>query len=129
MNLVRKGLLPKRLLFKADLGKDSDGGFNEGREMVECAANVISSEGENGLHYPVLDIDFPAYVVPSSTPGHVHLYIEKGMPWEAYSKLLIALADAHIIQEGYLEACLARRMTFVRLPWVSKEDAPTEPVF
>lgn len=121
---------PKRHLYKADLGKDSEDDFKVNRSLVECEANVVSSEAEDGLHYPVIDIDFPAYVVPSSTPGHVHLYIEKGLPWAVYSKLLIALADAHIIQEGYLNACLQRHMTFVRLPWVTKgeEIEPTPEV-
>lgn len=116
-------LIPKRLLIKADLAADSEGGFMPHREVVtNCEANLISSEAENGLHYPVLDIDFPIYVIPSSTPGNFHLYIEKGLPWSTYSKLLVALTDAGILQEGYLNACLGRKATYVRLPWVSKTD-------
>lgn len=115
--------IPKRLLYKADLASNSEGGFMPHRELVtNLDANVISSEAEDGRHYPVLDIDFPIYVIPSSTPGNFHLYIEKGLSWDQYSKLLIALADAGIIQEGYLGACLERRATYVRLPWVTKTE-------
>lgn len=114
-------IIPKRFLYKADMAKDSEGGFAPDRKRVQCEANVVSSEAANGLHYPVLDIDFPIYVIPSSTPGNFHLYIEKGLTWAMYGKLLIALADAGLIQEGYLNACLERQATYVRLPWVSKD--------
>lgn len=83
-------------------------------------ANLVSSLGDDGLHYPVLDLDFGAYVVPSSTPGHFHLYLERAMPWDTYAGLLVALAEAGVIERGYADACLARGMTFVRMPGVSK---------
>ena len=74
------------------------------------------------LHRPVLDIDIPARLIPSSTPGHHHLYLDVDMPWDKYEALLKALADAGVIEQGYLLAALDRGATFVRLPWVGKKE-------
>lgn len=73
-------------------------------------------------HKVVLDIDVPAKLVPSSTPGHSHLYIDAEMSWEHYSAILIALGAAGVLEEGYVKASLSRKHTAVRLPWVKKPD-------
>lgn len=98
------------------------------------AANVVSSissdsDSELGpvFHYPVLDIDIPAALVPSSTPGHFHLYLDHGMPDADYWELCDALAKAGILQPGYVSACKSRGYTSVRLPWVKKAAAETSP--
>ena len=95
---------------------------DEREEVTELGeANVFSSKfaGYNA-HRPVLDIDIPAYLTPSSSPGHSHLVIDTLLPWEQYEKLLQVLAEAGIIQKGYLDAALRRQATFLRLPWVKK---------
>lgn len=88
------------------------------------AANVIGSRCNsglpNGLHYPVLDIDVPAMLVPSSTPDHSHLYIRKAMPWQQYSTLLGILSWVGIVEDGYVGAGMSRQETFVRTPWTLK---------
>lgn len=112
---------PKRAYYKAEIGRgNSEDGITHDRHEVAVEANVISSLADDGLHYPVLDIDFTAYTVPSTTPGHCHLYLDRGLSWEQYEKLLSALADAGIIEEGYAKASIYRQATFVRLPTVSK---------
>jgi hypothetical protein len=73
-------------------------------------------------HKVVLDIDLPAKLIPSSTEGHFHLYIDKEIPWDVYVRLLTALASAGIIEQGYLSASLERGLTAVRLPWVRKPE-------
>lgn len=84
-------------------------------------ANLVSSALEGyPWHAPVLDIDFPISVVPSSTPGHHHLYIDAPMGWEAYGKLLRALRDAGILQWGFVENSLNQGQSSVRPPWVRK---------
>lgn len=85
-------------------------------------ANLVTSHvaGQPGTHRPVLDIDVPAWLVPSSTPGHSHLYIDKTMTWEKYCTLLGYLARAEILETGYVNASLERGHTAVRLPWVTK---------
>lgn len=87
-------------------------------------ANVVTSRvpdsGWPGVHRPVLDIDVPAALIPSSTPGHSHLYIDRKLSWPTYVKLLDALGQAGILEAGYVEASRERGHTAVRLPWVRK---------
>src|SRR3989344_4402534 len=94
----------------------------EERFQVNQRANLVSSLTENGLHAPVLDLDVPAYLIPSSTPGHSHLYIDVEIPWSVYRKLLRALARAGIIEDYFYKGALDREQTMVRPPWVKKEE-------
>jgi hypothetical protein len=98
----------------------------------EQEANVVTSQlaGQQlneldtnaGLHAPVLDIDFGAQLVPSSTPGHFHLYFEKAMTWGNYCGLLKALGDVGILEAGYVKASLRRGYSSVRKPGVYKQE-------
>lgn len=85
-------------------------------------ANVITSLVADKVttQKVLLDIDMPAKLIPSSTPGHWHLYIDHTMETAAYLKLLIALAEAGIIEDGFLKGAQARGYTDLRLPWVKK---------
>lgn len=74
------------------------------------------------LHKPVLDIDLPVIVLPSSTEGHHHLYIDKVLTWDQYVELLDVLVKVGIVQEGFRNASVAREHTAVRLPWIKKES-------
>ena len=74
------------------------------------------------MHTFVVDIDLPATLMPSSTPGHSHLYIESYMSWSQYVKVLDAMAEAGIIEYGYVNASKARGFTAVRLPWIRRND-------
>lgn len=84
-------------------------------------AEVVSSEIEGNLHCPVLDIDVPMFLVPSTTPGHYHLYIDVPMSWGKYRKLLVALGDAGILEKGFVKASIQRKFSNVRVPWLKKE--------
>lgn len=75
-------------------------------------------------HALLIDLDVPAYLVPSSTPGHSHLYVDVAIPEGQYLALLKALADCGVIEAGYYAASRERKATFLRLPWVHKEDQP-----
>lgn len=72
-------------------------------------------------HQPVLDIDFPAALVPSTTPGHFHLYLNHTMTWGDYSKLLGVLHEVGIIEDGFYKMAMKREQTFVRMPGVKKK--------
>lgn len=114
------------------------------REEAEIdRANIVSSllrpptgfaHDPNDLrHVLAIDLDIPAALVPSSTPGHHHLYVETkdGIPHHRYMALLSALADAGVIEKGYAEVSIARGHSDLRLPWVSKDDeipGPPDPV-
>jgi hypothetical protein len=104
-------------------GGSKNGGFpSDTREESDPEkAHVVSSLGPDGkTHHPVLDIDVPAELIPSTTPGHSHLYLDVDMNWGQLQMLLAALHAAGIIERGYMDASIARGFTCVRLPWVKK---------
>lgn len=111
-------------------GGDFETRFKEtGRYEVadESKANLIGSQlWRTNYHAPVLDLDFPARLVPSTTEGHFHLYLDKPLDWRTYEKLLRALGDAGILEPGYVAASIRRKQTFVRKPGTIKgPDAPS----
>jgi hypothetical protein len=71
-------------------------------------------------HTIMLDLDVPATLIPSTTPGHSHLYIDVPLEWSKYKILLDALAEAGVIELGYASASKARGFSSLRLPWVKK---------
>lgn len=95
-------------------------------------ANLYTSEPADavlraaGVHAPVIDLDFPCELIPSTTEGHFHLVMDRYVPWEAYKKLLAALADAGLVEEGYVRASIARGYSTARLPWVKKPSTAPE---
>jgi hypothetical protein len=91
---------------------------------LDEATTVTSQLADTGLHRPVLDIDLPAQLIPSTTPGHYHLYLDVALPWRQYRELLETLAHCGIIQPGYASASIERGYTRVRLPWVAKQVKP-----
>lgn len=104
-------------------------------ESHVVSSEVVSSEVRgggmfkrqlSGTHTPLLDIDMPAALVPSSTEGHFHLYIDKEMTWREYKRFLRAMMKAGIIEKGYYKISVKRKATHLRLPWIKKVVA--EPV-
>lgn len=81
---------------------------------------------EQVLHYPVIDLDVPHHVVPSSTPGHSHLYIDVPLTDKQYEYLLETLVSVGIVQPGVLHSFHDNRATAVRLPWVNKSQAEVQ---
>ena len=118
---------------------DYEVGIDRHEESLDVA-NVVSSlhaPAANDLfaddvpvHAVALDLDVPAYLVPSSTPGHSHLYVDVKVPHHRYMALLSALADAGVIEKGYAEVSIRRGHSDLRLPWVEKGDqTPERPTF
>ena len=110
----------KRLYYRTDLAA-FNGERGASAECAEAEANLVSSLTPNERHAPVLDLDFPCQLVPSTTPGHFHLYLDKTVTWEQYRGLLDALFAAGLIEEGFHRMSLQRGATFVRKPGVMKE--------
>lgn len=106
--------------FKSDLSYRSP--FADTGVMVESLdeANLISSLTTEGKHRPNLDIDFPAELIPSSTPGHYHLYLNIDLTRQQYDKLIDVLEEVGIIERGIKKAYYARGMTLTRKPGVKK---------
>lgn len=72
------------------------------------------------MHAPALDLDIPAALVPSTTPGHAHLYLDVEMNWVTYRRLLKALAKAGVIEKSWAKASIQSQQTLVRPPWLLK---------
>jgi len=107
---------------------DEDSRRDPTRDLNAAKAASSQINGEDG-HYLLLDIDVPAWLVPSSTPGHSHLYVKTDKPiqWENLQRLLIALALCGVLEDGYVMASLDRESTTLRLPWVRKVPEPIPP--
>jgi hypothetical protein len=101
-------------------------------------ANLISSELVTRQHHsynvfgretfkthaPALDIDFESSLIPSSTKGHYHLFLDKALTWREYRRLLKALYKAGIIEEGFYRMTLQRKKSMLRTPWTKKGEGP-----
>lgn len=83
--------------------------------------NISELEDEPDTHSIMLDIDAECELIPSRTPGHYHLYIDKELSWKAYLKLLDALVEAGIVEKGWVEAARKSGATVLRLPPVEYE--------
>jgi hypothetical protein len=102
---------------------DSGDFFHQNLRVVKRReeSNLISSlpadkgDREAGYHYPAIDFDgIPVRFVESSTPGNFHLYIDKKVHWDQYTKLLEALAVCRLVQRGFVEASLSQGSTTLR---------------
>lgn len=93
----------------------------------ELDATVDEKDPAQRLHRVLIDVDMPVRAWESSTPGHSHVFIDKVMPEEVYFRLLDALAEAGIVEPGYVRASKERRYTSVRLPWIKKEHPQQDP--
>lgn len=106
----------------AYLNLDYRGGY-ESKTPVPASvenANVVTSLLPNGNHAPCIDLDFPAYLIPSTTPGHFHLYLEKELSWKEYEKLLKAMSEVGIIEKNYYSMSEKIKQTVLRLPYIKK---------
>jgi hypothetical protein len=83
-------------------------------------SKVTSWHGDK--HMPVLDIDVSHELVPSSTDGHSHLYINVECDWNDYVEFLEAAAKIGLLEEGYVNASINRGFTAVRKPGLVKTD-------
>lgn len=85
-------------------------------------AKLLGSRVDKDRHIIALDLDMPAALVPSSTPGHYHLYIDHEISWDEYVSLLDLLADIGVIEPGYAEVSKRRKETHLRTPWTVKGE-------
>lgn len=109
----------------------SEDGESDDRRVADLdEADVIASsiEGSPGMHTIMLDLDRGnPQLIPSSTPGHAHLYIDVPVDQDKLAELLDALASCGIIEPGYASVSKVRGYTSLRLPWVRKIDVPDLP--
>ncbi len=78
-------------------------------------ANLTVSKLDNGNHMPAFDIDMPCRLVPSKSPGHYHMMIDKEMSWENYQLFLNVLSIVGIVERGYVDASVKKGYTGIRV--------------
>lgn len=94
---------------------------------IHEGANAVCSRFEGcatATHAIAIDLDVPAFLVPSSTPGHSHLYIDHPIGEADYYALLDLLAKVGVLEANYVTASKNKGGTHLRLPWVKKEPRP-----
>lgn len=110
-----------------------DENFAEDGELKPANAftgNLVSSRHKSSCellqydeyHYPILDLDFECELVPSSTPGHHHLYMAKLLPKKDMEKLVNVLAEVGILQTGIKNQWDREGHLVLRPPWITKEN-------
>lgn len=99
-------------------------GNDDGVEAEMSEANCITSRIDDalGYHTVMVDLDVPARLIPSSTPGHYHLYIDVPVTEAEHSAILRVLSYCRIVQPGYADAFDRRHFATLRFPWVHKEE-------
>lgn len=112
--------MPERLRFQYDklyLSKRGPKGDVYPPGRVDPEGNIVASVCDDlYTHKPVIDLDFPCRLIPSSTPGHFHLYIDEEMSWEACLQMLEGLLNAGLIQQGWYDGAVAAKRMTVRHP-------------
>lgn len=88
--------------------------------------NLISSITTDGKQMPIIDMDFPHHFLPSTTPGHSHLYIDVKMSKLQWAILMWALYQAGVVELGYFVWSIRRGGNFMRLPGTHKTNDPRE---
>lgn len=129
--------MAERMPFRAWLALTGDSQNVDNRQpladRIQCTedeATLVSSRvkydglaadffGDN-WHMPVLDIDYSAHLVESSTPGHYHLYLNQAIEWNDYKKLLKCMERCGLLQPGFVRNSIRRGASFARLPGVLK---------
>jgi len=106
---------------------EEDNAFKLPVVSVAGGANVVSSLLTNGRHAPAIDLDLPAVLVPTSTFGHSHLYLDHEMRWDHYRRLLKVMAAAGLVEPGFYESAVRRGTTLLRLPGASKGVPAADP--
>jgi hypothetical protein len=89
-------------------------------EHANLVTSAIIGTGRT-KHKPLLDIDLPCVLLPSSTEGHFHLFIDKEIPHEKYLVLIHSLEDCGIIEAGIRRQMTDLGRTAVRKPGIKKE--------
>jgi hypothetical protein len=122
-------LLERRYIRPTDMTRESSFLIDLGKEVLHRRgkkvehlheANIIASRLRCGCHFPLLDLDFPAELLPSSNPDHYHLYLYKKLTPRQMKKLVKTLYKVGIIQRGNYLRFKLHGALFLRKPGVQK---------
>lgn len=93
----------------------------EDRQPSDEDANVVSSNVVGTRHHlPIIDLDYSHRYVPSTTPGHGHLYLDQPISSLRWVILMVGLRIGGVIEPGYFWWSLRRGGNFVRREGVHK---------
>ena len=93
----------------------------ENHDIIEGGEpNVTISSYTPNSHNIHIDLDCDHLYVPSSTPGHGHLYIPNSLSLDHYIQFTRVLMDAGVVGTGWYDALVTRGYSTLRLPWVKK---------
>jgi hypothetical protein len=77
---------------------------------------ILRLEEAKRHHMPVirmLPMSVPFRLLPSSTKGHFHLYVDHAIEWKLYFKLLKSLCKTDVIEKEYFRLAKREKMTCV----------------
>jgi hypothetical protein len=97
------------------------------RFVEKGKGNLISSMVRPEVHRPILDLDKPHAYVPSSTPGHGHLYLDVTLNEMEHYLLISTLVQLRILGRGSQHQLEAHSMSLTRPPHVKKKET-SEPL-
>jgi len=78
------------------------------------------AQGVDVLSEAVFPLIVPAKLIPSSTEGHFHLYLETEMVWEDYLSLMRSMVEAGLLEKGWVDMSERRKMAMLRKPGIKK---------
>lgn len=104
-----------------DISSNESGWLPNSNESDYSKANLVTSRTMTLLHLPVIDIDLPCKLEPSTSDNCYHLYINKEVKWEDYIEMLQAMAKCGIVQQGWVNATVHRGYSAVRKPGHKKK--------
>lgn len=129
LHLPDEGINMDRPTYRSEEIDNEPTGYGMSRKAVKAEvrtpaepekANLVGSRIHNNIHLPVFDIDYEARLIPSTTEGHYHLYLDQPCTWRQYRRVLKAMAKAGIVQPGFAKMSIRRKQAFLRPPGVKK---------
>jgi hypothetical protein len=85
-------------------------------------ANLISSQGPDGKHKLMLDLDQNHWYTESSSKGHGHLVIDTSLePWQM-QEIIEVLAKHGVLQQGIERQWNDRQCLTLRMPGMKKNN-------
>jgi hypothetical protein len=100
-------------------GIEYDGSYGSHRTetiVPDPDGDLLTSHISEGFHLPVFDIDWPATLVPSKTPEHFHLVIDRPITWRRYKRLVKAMVKAGIVEQSWYDLVKRRGQGLLRKP-------------
>lgn len=69
-----------------------------------------------------IELGVPAYLLPSSTAGHHHAYIDVEMKWRPYRALCKAMASVGLLEEAFVDLTISHGMSMLIRPGLTKRQ-------